>query len=148
LLRISRALEVWEQTGKTISELRRQKTQPPAALRMFSIVLDYDLDFLRPRIAARVDGMMSAGFLDEVRRLRDAGYAHARSMQALGYKQLGEHLDGKADLETAVAAIKTATVAYARRQRTWFRREEITLRAWRPLVTSALANMLRDWYRV
>lgn len=69
-------------------------------------------------------------------------------MQALGYKQLGEHLDGKVDLQTAVAAIKSATAAYARRQRTWFRREEITLRARRPLVTSALANMIRDWYQL
>jgi tRNA dimethylallyltransferase len=146
LVRISRALEVWEQTGQTISELRRQKT--PAALRVFSIVLDYHLDFLRPRIAARVDGMMSAGFLEEVRCLREAGHRDARSMQALGYKQLGEHLDGKVDLQTAVAAIKTATVAYARRQRTWFRREDITLRSWRPLVTSALANMIRDWYQL
>jgi tRNA dimethylallyltransferase len=148
LVRTSRALEVWEQTGQTISELRRQKTRPPTALRVFSVVLDYDLDFLRPRIAARVDGMMSTGFLDEVRGLREAGHGSARSMQALGYRQLGEYLDGKADLETAVAAIKTATVAYARRQRTWFRREEITLRAWQPLVTSALANMIRDWYQL
>jgi tRNA dimethylallyltransferase len=146
LVRISRALEVWEQTGKTISELHRQKT--PAALRVFSVGLDYHLDFLRPRIAARVDGMMSAGFLDEVRGLREAGHRDARSMQALGYKQLGEHLDGKVDLQTAVAAIKSATAAYARRQRTWFRREEITLRARRPLVTSALANMIRDWYQL
>jgi tRNA dimethylallyltransferase len=143
LVRISRALEVWQQTGQTISELHRRRT--PAALRVFSIVLDYDLGFLRPRIAARVDSMMSAGFLDEVRGLRETGYGNARSMQALGYKQLGEHLDGKVDLETAVAAIKSATAAYARRQRTWFRREEITLRAWRPLVTSALANLVKDW---
>jgi tRNA dimethylallyltransferase len=145
LVRISRALEVWEQTGSTISELRHREAQPPAPLRMFSLALDFDLDFLRPRIAARVDEMMAAGFLDEVRGLREAGFASARSMQILGYKQLGEHLDGKMDLETAVAAIKNATVAYARRQRTWFRREEINLRAYRPLVTSALAHLLEEW---
>jgi tRNA dimethylallyltransferase len=145
LVRISRALEVWEQTGAPISDLRRRKAPPPPALRMFSLALDFDLAFLRPRIGSRVDGMMAAGFLDEVRALREAGHANARSMQALGYKQLGLHLDGKVDLDSAVAAIKTATVAYARRQRTWFRREEIHLRAYRPLVTSALAQMVRSW---
>ena len=108
-------------------------------------MLDFDLDLLRPRIAARVDGMMAAGFLDEVQGLREAGHGQARSMQALGYKQLGEYLDGGVALEAAVAATKIATAAYARRQRTWFRREEINLRAYRPLVASALANLLGDW---
>jgi tRNA dimethylallyltransferase len=145
LLRISRALEVFEQTGTTISELRRQKAPPPPPLRMFSVVLDFDLDLLRPRIAARVDAMMAAGFLDEVRRLREAGFAGARSMQALGYKQLGEFLDGKVDLDTAVAGIKTSTAAYARRQRTWFRSESINLRAYRPLVADPLARLIRGW---
>jgi tRNA dimethylallyltransferase len=148
LVRISRALEVWEQTGSTISELRRRKAQPPPPLRMFSLVHDFDLDFLRPRIAARVDAMMAAGFFGEVRGLREAGFGSARSMLALGYKQLSECLDGKTDLEAAVAAIKSATVAYARRQRTWFRREEINLRAYRPLVTSALAHLLEEWRQI
>jgi tRNA dimethylallyltransferase len=145
LLRISRALEVFEQTGTTISELRRQKAPPPPPLRMFSIVLDFDLELLRPRIAARVDAMMNAGFLDEVRGLREAGFADARSMQALGYKQLGEFLDGKCDLDSAVAAIKTTTAAYARRQRTWFRSEAINLRVYQPLVADPLAHLLRGW---
>jgi tRNA dimethylallyltransferase len=144
LVRISRALEIFEQTGTPISELRRQ-SPPPPPLRMFSIVLDFDLDLLRPRIAARVDHMMEAGFLDEVRSLRECGYGAARSMQALGYKQLNEHLDGKCDLETAVAGIKTTTVAYARRQRTWFRREEINLRAYQPLSSEATAGLVRGW---
>jgi tRNA dimethylallyltransferase len=145
LVRISRALEVWEQTGTTISDLRRQKAPPPPPLRMFSLLLDFDLGLLRPRIAARVDDMMAAGFLEEVRTLRESGYSNARSMQALGYKQLGEHLDGRVDLASAVAAIKSATVAYARRQRTWFRRENVIMRAYHPLVPSALARLVRGW---
>jgi tRNA dimethylallyltransferase len=145
LVRISRALEIFEQTGTTISELRRQKSPPPPPLRMFSIVLDFDLDLLRPRIAARVDRMMECGFLDEVRVLRERGYASARSMQALGYKQLNEYLDGACGLETAVAGIKSTTVAYARRQRTWFRREEINLRAYQPLSSEAVAGLVRGW---
>jgi tRNA A37 N6-isopentenylltransferase MiaA len=66
-------------------------------------------------------------------------------MQALGYKQLGQHLDGALTLDAAVADTKSATSAYARRQRTWFRREEINLRSYQPLVPSALARLLRGW---
>jgi tRNA dimethylallyltransferase len=145
LVRISRALEVYEQTGSTISEQRRHKTIPPAPLRVFSMLLEMDMATLRSRIAARVDAMMAAGFLDEVRGLRAAGFASARSMQALGYKQLGLHLDGVLPLDAAVADIKSATSAYARRQRTWFRREEITLRSYQAPVPSALAHLLRGW---
>jgi tRNA dimethylallyltransferase len=145
LVRISRALEVFEQTGTTISELRRQQPVAPPPLRIFSVLLDFDLDYLRTRIAARVDHMIAAGFVDEVRTLRAAGFASARSMQALGYKQLGQHLDGALTLDAAVADTKSATSAYARRQRTWFRREEINLRSYQPLVPSALARLLRGW---
>jgi tRNA A37 N6-isopentenylltransferase MiaA len=66
-------------------------------------------------------------------------------MQALGYKQLGLNLDGALSLEAAVADIKSATAAYARRQRTWFRREEINLRSYQALVPSALARLLGGW---
>jgi tRNA dimethylallyltransferase len=145
LVRTSRALEVYEQTGTTISALRRQKAPPPAPLRLFSILLDFDLDFLRPRIGNRVDAMMAAGFLDEVRALRATGFAQARAMQALGYKQMGLFLDGALSLDAAVLDTKTATAAYARRQRTWFRREEITLRTQQPLVPSALVRLIRGW---
>jgi len=145
LVRISRALEVFEQTGVTISEQRRLTTSAPAPLRIFSVLLDFDLDTLRSRIGARVEAMMSSGFLDEVRALRAAGFAPARSMQALGYKQLGQHLEGTLPLETAVAEIKSATSAYARRQRTWFRREDIILRSHHCPVPSALARLIRGW---
>jgi tRNA dimethylallyltransferase len=145
LVRISRALEVYEQTGVTISELHRRQPVAPALLRVFSVVLEFDLDHLRARIAERVDHMLAAGFLDEVRGLRVAGFASARSMQALGYKQLGLHLDGALSLDAAVAEIKSTTSAYARRQRTWFRREEVNLRAYQALVPSALAHLLRGW---
>jgi tRNA dimethylallyltransferase len=145
LVRVSRALEVYEQTGTTISELRRRQTVAPAPLRIFSVLLDFEMDTLRSRIAPRVDQMMSAGFLDEVRGLRAAGFASARSMQALGYRQLGLHLDGAMTFDAAVADIKSATAAYARRQRTWFRREQINLRSHQPVVPAALAHLVRDW---
>jgi tRNA dimethylallyltransferase len=121
LVRISRALEVYEQTGEPISVLRR-RAAPPAGLAPRVLLLDPPLDVLRARIAARVDAMIAAGFLDEVRALRAAGYGPTlKPLQALGYAQLGAVVDGTATLSDAVADTVRATNAYARRQRTWFR---------------------------
>ena len=145
LLRISRALEVYEQTGVPISELRRRDLARTPPLRLFSILLDFPLDDLRLRIRQRVDAMMTAGFLDEVRGLRAAGHGDARSMQALGYKQLGSHLDGQCSLSEAIEQTKLATVTYARRQRTWFRSEAITMRVHTPPSVAALARLVRGW---
>jgi tRNA dimethylallyltransferase len=123
LVRISRALEVHEQTGVAITTLRRQ-TPPPDDLDPIAIVLDPTVPVLRRRIEARARRMIEGGLEGEVRELRAAGYGpHLRSMQALGYKQVGAYIDGRASLDDAVADIVAATVAYARRQRTWFRKE-------------------------
>jgi tRNA dimethylallyltransferase len=128
LVRISRALEVFEQTGVPISTLRRQAA-PPGDLTPVVLRLDPTLDTLRARIAARVAEMLAAGFLDEVRALRDAGYGPAcKPLQALGYRQLGAVLDGTVTLAEATAQTIQATVQYARRQRTWFRSEAAALR--------------------
>ena len=73
--------------------------------------------------------MIAAGFLDEVRALRAAGYGPAlKPLQALGYGQLGAVLDGTMSLADAVAETVQATFAYARRQRTWFRKQEAARR--------------------
>jgi tRNA dimethylallyltransferase len=147
LFRISRALEVFEQTGMRISELRR--LQPPSPpLRLFSILLDLSMDELRVRIRHRVDTMMEAGFLDEVRALRAAGFGSTRAMQALGYKQLGQHLDGTLTLEEAVESTKSATVAFARRQRTWFRSESVCFRTHQVPDADALARLVSGWLLV
>jgi tRNA dimethylallyltransferase len=132
LVRTSRALEVYEQTGIPISELRRRAVGQPLPGRLFVVVLDYSLDKLRLLIHSRVERMMAAGFLAEVEALRLAGFGHTRALAGLGYKQLGQHLDGHLTLQEAVAQTKTATSAYARRQRTWFRREPADLRASSP----------------
>jgi tRNA dimethylallyltransferase len=142
LIRISRALEVHEQTGLTVTALKeRQRRASLLPWRPFAIVFDPPLPELRQRIAERVAGMMAAGFLDEVRALRAAGYGAAcKPMQALGYRQLGEHLDGSGTLDEAVAATVAVTVAYARRQRTWFRKEAAAARlAARPAVAELVS---------
>jgi tRNA dimethylallyltransferase len=131
LVRISRALEVYEQTGVPLSELHRQAS-PPAPLQLFAVVLDPPLPVLRTHIEARVDDMLAAGFLDEVAALRAQGFAGARALAGLGYRQLGAHLDGVLSLADAATETKRATVAYARRQRTWFRKEDAAMRVAAP----------------
>jgi tRNA dimethylallyltransferase len=140
LVRTSRALEVFEQTGTPISELRRRAAASPPPWRVFCVILDYPLSELRARIQRRVDEMVRAGFLAEVQRLREAGFGQTRALAALGYKQLGQHLDGTLSLDDAVLQTKLTTIAYARRQRTWFRREEANLRPEQPMDSADLAS--------
>jgi len=122
-VRTSRALEVYEQTGIAITTLRRQAPRP-RDLQPTTLVLDPSLEELRVRIEARVEAMLAAGFLDEVRALRAAGYgAGLKPMQALGYRQLAAVLDGTTTLADAASETARATQAYARRQRTWFKKE-------------------------
>jgi tRNA dimethylallyltransferase len=144
LLRISRALEVFEQTGAPISALRRQ-APPPEPLALFTVVLDPPLGELRGQIARRVEAMMAAGFLDEVRRLRAAGFGQTRALEAIGYRQLGQHLDGALSLEEARLAIERVTVGYARRQRTWFRKEDAALRVSLPPDAGTLSDLIARW---
>ena len=85
--------------------------------------------------------MVDGGLLDETRRLRALYGRTARPLQALGYRQVGDHLDGACTWEAAVAGAKAATAAYARRQRTFFRKQPPE--AWRcggvPAVDAVLA---------
>ncbi len=131
LMRISRALEVYEQTGVPISVLRRQ-APAPADISCATLVLDPPVDLLRERIAVRFDAMMQAGLMDETRALRARYGGDARALGALGYRQLGAHLAGLITPGQAVAAAKAATAAYARRQRTWFRKQPDAWRAENP----------------
>lgn len=127
LIRISRALEIFEQTGEPISVLRR-RAAPAAELVCATVVLEPPLERLREAIGRRFDAMMAAGLVDETRRLRDTFGPEVRALQALGYKQIGEFLEGRLTVAGAVAAAKVATAAYARRQRTFFRKQPA---AWR-----------------
>jgi tRNA dimethylallyltransferase len=128
LVRISRALEVYEQTGEPISALRR-RSLPPEDVEAHVVVLDPPLPELKRLIADRLRAMFDGGFEDEVRALRAAGYGPAlRPLQALGYAQVGAMLDGACTREAAIAETLSATVAYARRQRTWFRKETAVAR--------------------
>lgn len=123
--RIQRALEVCYTTGEPISRLQRATASPLAAFAVRYWLLDPDRAVLRERIARRFDAMMAAGFLDEVRRLRDRGDLTAAhpAMRAVGYRQLWQHLEGQFSLEEAMRRAIAATRQLAKRQLTWMRAE-------------------------
>jgi len=122
LKRIIRALEVYEQTGKPISKL--QKKRPATKKYNIKIIgLNMDRKKLYKRIEERVDNMIKAGLIDEVKRLIDAGYSkNLPSMQALGYKEAIGYLEGKYGKEEMIKLLKKNTRNFARRQLVWFRR--------------------------
>ena len=143
LVRISRALEVFEQTGEKISVLQK-RAAAQVDLEPRILILDPPLAELRARIERRFDAMMAEGLLDETQRLRLQFGRDARGLTAIGYKEMGAHLDGVTSLDEAVTLAKNATVAYARRQRTWFRKREHD--EWR-LATAPSVDALWDWWR-
>lgn len=120
--RIARALEVIELTGQPFSA----SMPVPGAPRFDAAMIGLDLDTaaLDARLAARLDAMVAAGFLDEVRGLLELGLREGRTARrALGYPQLIEVLDGRSDLSDAITATVAATRRFVRRQRSWFRRD-------------------------
>ena len=118
--RTIRALEVIEATGQPFSAQRR-KVPPPYAT--FIAGLARPRAELYGRIDARVDAMMAAGLLDEVRRLAAGGRRLSASAgQALGYRELGRHLAGEIPIEEAVRLAQRNTRHFARRQTNWFRK--------------------------
>ncbi len=124
--RVIRALEVYLETGKTFTEHNREsRLLPPKYQPVWLGMTCRDRGLLHERINARVDAMFSAGLVEEVRQLLDRGISpKATSLQAIGYKELVCALGGEMSLEEARENIKTATRRYAKRQLTWFRRNE------------------------
>ena len=120
--RVVRALEVFLTTGEAVSTLRAESTNP-LPYEFIKIGLYRDREELYPMIEQRVDEMMQRGLLDEVRGLMDKGMSRT-ALQAIGYKELAGHLNGEYSLDEAVGLIKRNTRRYAKRQYTWFRREE------------------------
>ena len=118
--RVIRALEIYHLTGKTMQEY--QSHQQPDLLYNTAIVgLTMDRDQLYERINLRVDMMMDEGLLPEVKALYQQGLRECQSIQAIGYKEIYEYLDGKVTLNEAVENLKQNSRRYAKRQLTWFR---------------------------
>ncbi|HOQ28089.1 MAG TPA: tRNA (adenosine(37)-N6)-dimethylallyltransferase MiaA [Armatimonadota bacterium] len=124
LKRIVRALEVHHVTGQRISELQAQSQEAQPPFRAILIGLVRDREELYRRIDERVDRMVEAGLLEEVRALHEAGLdERLTAIQAHGYKELIGYLRGEYDFAEAVRITKRNTRHYARRQLSWMRSE-------------------------
>ena len=123
-MRISRALEVYEITGKTLSEsFAEQNDEPLLNIMIFGLRIERKL--LVSRIEERVEKMIASGLVEEVKQLLDAG--HRENMQkipTIGYNEVIEFLDGEIDEAEMMTAIKVNSRRYAKRQMTWFNKDE------------------------
>jgi tRNA dimethylallyltransferase len=120
--RLIRALEVFEKTGRPISQWQQQfdRARPATECRVF--VLDWPRDELYRRIEERIEAMFAAGLIDEVRHLLASGTHFSRTArQALGYREVLDYIAGRRNLLESIELVKIRTRQFARRQLTWFR---------------------------
>jgi tRNA dimethylallyltransferase len=123
-VRIIRAIEVRSQSGKSIVEMQKKHNFTERPYRYLKIGLKMERQELYRGIERRADGMMAAGFVEEVQWLLAQGYhGGLKSMQSLGYRHLTGYLQGESSLINAVDGIKRDTRQYAKRQETWFKKD-------------------------
>lgn len=123
--RVIRALEYYEQTGKCISDHNEQEKKKESPYNFAYFVLNQDRSILYERIDKRVDLMVEEGLVDEVKHLLEQGYGrNLVSMQGLGYKEICAYLENEMSLEEAIYILKRDTRHFAKRQLTWFKREQ------------------------
>ncbi|MFA5575462.1 MAG: tRNA (adenosine(37)-N6)-dimethylallyltransferase MiaA [Brumimicrobium sp.] len=118
--RLIRALEVHSNTGKSFSSYRNNKRQHRFPLKYF--VINHPREKLYERINKRVDLMIENGLIEEVKV--NLKHRDLLSLNTVGYKELFDYFDGKIDINVAIELIKRNTRRYAKRQLTWFRKEE------------------------
>lgn len=119
--RVIHALEICYQTGKTYTSFRKQ-TKKERPFKIVKIGLNRNREELYKRINQRVDDMMAQGLLDEVRAMTP--YREVNALNTVGYKELFDYMDERWSLEEAVERIKGNTRRYARKQLTWYKRDE------------------------
>lgn len=123
-VRVIRALEVHQLTGKALSQWHREDAARRRDLTdlLPLVVLDPPREVLRERIARRVESMLASGWMEEARALHALDLPeHAPARKALGYRELFEVLEGRMEMRDVAEAITIATWQYARRQLSWFR---------------------------
>lgn len=124
-VRIIRALEVYELTGKPISFWQREGSYEPSAMEFVKIGLNLERKELYQKINLRTEEMIAQGFLDEVKMLKKKGFTpKLKALKTVGYQELFDYLDGKLDLQEAIEKIKVNTRHYAKRQLTWFGKDK------------------------
>ena len=123
--RVIRALEFYHQNQMPISAHNEEQKKNESPYRLAYFVLNMPRELLYKRIDLRVDQMLEEGLLEEVKDLQKEGCCRGMvSMQGLGYKEILDYLEGKYSLEEAVRILKRDTRHFAKRQLTWFRREQ------------------------
>ena len=121
-LRVLRALEVFETTGRPIAELQREHRFAASPFTALKIGLTLPREALYARIERRVDAMLAAGFEEEVRGLLRSGYGpELRPMQSIGYSHMAALIGGRLSRAECVRTLKRDTRRFAKRQLTWFR---------------------------
>ena len=125
--RVLRGLEVWQLTGVPLSKVQAEHAFAEREVDAKVFIMEVERGSLYMRINRRVEEMISAGWVTEVKKLLAAGVPRdIEPMRAIGYKELVSHLAGEVSLDDAIAAIKQSTRRFAKRQLTWFRRMEGT----------------------
>ncbi|SER58965.1 tRNA (adenosine(37)-N6)-dimethylallyltransferase MiaA [Salipaludibacillus aurantiacus] len=117
--RVIRALEVYRLTGKPLRERGTEQAASPYDTVVIGLTMDREL--LYERINQRVDLMIEAGLIDEVRELAEKGYSRCQSMQAIGYKEIVQYIEGALSKADAIELLKKNSRRFAKRQLTWFR---------------------------
>lgn len=135
-VRLIRALEVIDLTKKKYSFLRKQTTKRDFNISYF--VIDHPRKILYERINARVDSMIEAGLIEEVKNL--IKFKNTQPLNTVGYKELFEYLNNEISLEKAIYLIKKNTRNYAKRQVTWFKRNKVA--KW--IEYSTIPNMIKS----
>jgi tRNA dimethylallyltransferase len=142
--RILRGLEVIRQCGKPLSSFFGSAVGKVSGKTCF-IGLRMDRTLLRERISRRVDAMLAAGLVDEVRSLRNRGYGpELKSMKSIGYAEVNQFLDGKLDEKELAEKIKINTGRYAKRQMTWFGKND-RIQWFTPDEKNMLIEVVRKW---
>lgn len=142
--RVIRALEVYHATGKPFSYWRTKDAPNFDALLLGTRL---SREALYARIDTRVGAMIEAGFLDEVRGLRDRGYScDLPAMSGIGYRELCEHLGGELSLDAAIERTKTGTHRLARHQNAWFKASDKRIH-WLDAngITDEAARLVKGW---
>jgi tRNA dimethylallyltransferase len=122
LIRIVRALEVFEQTGRPLSVWQREHRFRTGRYRLLKVALMPERADLYRRIDARAEAMFDSGLVEETVALLAAGYhPQQKALQTIGYREVIRLLGGECTRREAVAAVQQATRRYAKRQLTWFR---------------------------
>jgi tRNA dimethylallyltransferase len=143
LVRIVRALEVFELTGRPFSQWHEEHRQQTDSWEVFQVALDWDRAVLYERINERVQQMMDAGWLAETQALLDNGYeADIYRLKALGYREMVACLRGEQSIEEATEATRQHHRRYAKKQLTWFRADDGV--HWLPCVPGEKIEVLAD----